>query len=298
MDMKEIFPAPPIISDEQIKNCRASGDYCPIMFEWYKYVGLIANLIASIERTSRAAREIPSPQYGALIGLLNRCSRLMLANVALSHNGLFGETTAILDRCIFESTVKVLWLCNQNSDDAFRRFFAEGLKTELELKSEIQEKIAKRGGKTLVIEERMLASIERYLATSGLSDREVSASKKLPNLASMIQDLGHNRLAYVVGQKIGSHHVHGTWPSLLLHYLDWDTEGSFRPRDHDCSTHINQYIFVPLMVLWALKEFCSFIVKDSADAQPFLDFLQSIEDKILQINQEIIGGDFEVLDKT
>jgi hypothetical protein len=298
MDSKEIFPDPPTFSSEDVEKCRASGDYCPIMFEWYKYVGIIANLIASIERTSPAAKAIPAPHYGALIGLLNRCSRLMLANVALSHNGLFGETTAILDRCIFESTVKVLWFCKQNSDDAFNCFFAEGLKTELELKSEIQERVTERGGQALQIEKRMLQSIARYLATSGLSDKEICASKKLPDLASMIQNLGRDRLAYVVGQKIGSHHVHGTWPSLLLHYLNWDTEGSFHPRDHDCSTHINQYVFVPLMVLWALKEFCSYLMQDPADAQPLLDFLQSVEDKILEINQKVIGSDFEATDET
>jgi hypothetical protein len=298
MESKNIFPNPPTFADEEIEKCRASGDYRPILFKWYKYVGIIAIKIACIERTSAAVRTIPAPHYGALIGLLNRCSRLMLANIALSHNGLFGETTAILDRCIFESTVKVLWLCEQNSDEAFGRFFAEGLKTELVLKSEIQKRVSERDGQILQIEERMLTSIEQYLATSGLSDKEIRASKKLPDLASMIQNLGRDRLAYVVGQKIGSHHVHGTWPSLLLHYLNWDTEGSFLPRDHDCSTHVNQYVFVPLMVLWALKTFCSYLTVDPADVQPLLDLLQSIEDEMLRINQEVIGSDFEAAEET
>ncbi len=294
MQSNSVFPDPPTFTDEKVAKCRTSGDYCPILFEWYKYVAIITNLIACIERTSPAARSVPAPHYGALIGLLNRCSRLMLSNVALSHNGLFGETTALVDRCIFESTVKVLWLCKQNSNDAFARFFADGLKTELVLKSEIQERVAARGNQILQIEERMLKSVARYLATSGMSDEEIAISKKLPDLATMIENLGRNRLAYVVGQKLGSHHVHGTWPSLLLHYLNWDTDGSFHPRDHDCATHINQYVFVPLMVLLALKAFCSYLMENTVDAQPLLDFLQSIEDEILHINQEVIGSDFEV----
>lgn len=298
MQSDSVFPDPPAFSDEEVERCRTSGDYCPILFEWYKYVAIITNLIACIERASPAVRPVPASHYGALIGLLNRCSRLMLANVALSHNGLFGETTALVDRCIFESTVKVLWLCKQKSNDAFTRFFAEGLKTELALKSEIQENVAARDGQTLQIEERMLKSIARYLATSGLSEEEIAVSKKLPDLASMIDNLGRDRLAYVVGQKIGSHHVHGTWPSLLLHYLKWDTGESFHPRDHDCATHVNQYVFVPLMVLMALKAFCTYLMEDVADAQPLLDLLQSIEDEILNINQEVIGSDFEAIERT
>jgi hypothetical protein len=145
----------------------------------------------------------------------------MLANLTLSNQGLLGETTAIVDRCIFESCVKVQWRCKQASGDFFERFIAEGLKTELAIKSQIETKIAFRGGAILPIEQRMLRSIERCLRTSSLNDGQIANSKKMPDLASMLDVLGNERLTYVVGQKIGSHHVHGTWPSLLLHYLEW-----------------------------------------------------------------------------
>jgi len=296
MSASNVFPDPPSFTAEELDACGRSGDYCPILFEWYKYTGHITNLVASIDLSSPAAKLVRKPHFGALIGLLNRCCRLMLANVALSHEGLFGETTALVDRCIFESTVKVLWLCQQDSDDTFARFFAEGLKTELALKTEIQERIAARGGTVIQIEERMLKSITRYLATSGMSDEEIAASKKLPDLASMIETIGHERLAYIVGQKIGSHHVHGTWPSLLLHYLDWDTVDSFRPRDHNCPTHVNQYVFVPLMVLSAAKAFCSWLMS-VPEAKILVDILQSIEDEILTVNKSVIGSDFNVADE-
>jgi len=110
------------------EECRRLGDFCPILFEWYKYTGVIANIIASIQLESAAAKPVPKPHYGVLIGLLNRCSRLMLANVALSHRGLFGETTAIVDRCIFESAVKVLWLSRQEAEAGFTCYIGEGLK--------------------------------------------------------------------------------------------------------------------------------------------------------------------------
>jgi hypothetical protein len=71
----------------------------------------------------------------------------MLSNVALSHEGKFGETTAIIDRCIFESAVKIIWLCQSASDEEFTRYLADGLKTELEFKKRIKRNIVANGGK-------------------------------------------------------------------------------------------------------------------------------------------------------
>ncbi len=291
------FPDPPQFSDAEFESCQKSRDYCPILFEWYKYVGVVTNVLACIDRASPAARPVEPVHYAVLIGLLNRCSRLMLANVSLSHEGLYGETTAIIDRSIFESCVKVLWLCEQASDGSFERFITDGLKTELTLKSEIETKIAARGGAILPIEERMLRSIARYIKTSSLTDAQIADAKKLPDLASMLDVLGRERLAYVVGQKIGSHHVHGTWPSLLLHYLEWDDAGNFHPRDHNAPTHVNQYVFVPLMVLEAAKAFSGWLLNEP-DASALTEMLQSIEDEILAINQEVAGEDFNLAEET
>jgi len=297
MTTEDTFPQPPTFTEEQLDACRTADDYRPVLFEWYKYTAIVANIVASIDLSSPAIRPIQKPHFATLIGLLNRCSRLMLANVALSHDGLYGETTALIDRSIFESCVKILWLCQQDSNDAFARYIADGLKTELTLKAQIQAKISARANKIIPIEERMLKSIARYLKTAEMSDAEIAAAKKLPDLATMIESLGKDRLAYVVGQKISSHHVHGTWPSLLLHYLEWDEQGSFHLRDHNCETHVNQYVSIPLMVLSAAKSFCAWLMK-AGDSQPFVDLLQSIEDEILSINQEVIGSDFTVAEET
>ncbi|MES1980195.1 MAG: DUF5677 domain-containing protein [Pseudomonadota bacterium] len=290
MNTEESFPQPPLIPAEELEQCRATGDFCPVLFEWYKYTGLVANFLARIALESPAVRRRKAAHYASLIGLLNRCCRLMLANVALSHEGLYGETTAIVDRCIFESAVKIVWLCQHASDEAFDRYIADGLKTELALKSQIEQKIAARDGRTLKIEERMLASIARYIAASEMTETQISGSKKLPDLASMIDALGSERLTYVVGQQIGSHHVHGTWPSLLTHYLEWE-DGSFQPRDHDAETHVNQYVFVPMMVLAAGDAYCDWLM-EAEDAGVFKSVIQSVRDEILAINKEVVGGDF------
>ena len=288
------LPDPLKFSDEYIKKCRETGDYMPMLFEWYKFVGQVCVFFAQLDRESPAVKEIPSVHYAVLTGLLNRCARLMLANTALSHNGRFGEATAVLDRCIFESSLKVEWLCYKGSEDSFQRYLADGLKTEIELKSEISGNIDNReDGKELNIERRMLASIASHIDASGLSEEEISNKNKLPDVAAMINDLGRGRLMYVVAQRLGSHHVHGTWPSLLLHYLELSEEEGFQLRDHNCASHPNQFVMTPLQVISAVRAFIDYVMSRNDDSQPIVDLLDSIQEEILKINSEMVGSDFE-----
>lgn len=277
-----------------MQNCRDSGDYAPILFEWYKFVGSLTASVMNIQRQSPAYKAIPSQHYHVLIGLLNRCARLMLSNVALSHEGRFGETTAIVDRCIFESAVKMIWLCTEPSQDKFTRFLGDGLKPELEFKAKILNNIASRGGKRHPIEDRMLGSIDRHIAASGLNEVQIADSRRLPDLASMLTHIGFDRLAYIAGQRMGSHHVHGTWTSLLSHYLEEEEAGSagtsFVPRDHDCSTHINQYMFGAVIVLGALTAYLHYALEDDA-AELFTGLFTATEKEVMRVYTEAVGGD-------
>lgn len=285
------FPEPPTFSEDELRACREFNDYVPILFEWYKYVGKIANFLARIQPSSPSVRKIPPLHYAVLIGLLNRCSRLMLANVALSHKDSFGEAVAIIDRCIFESCVKIDWLCRKGTEEGFRQFLADGLKTDLALKKQINDNVQSRVGVQLQIEERMLRSIDNYVHASGLTEEEISAIKKLPDLATMINDLGHHRTIYVTGQKIGSHHVHGTWSSIQFHYLIPDGHGSFTPNQEKIPTHINQYVSVSLFVLGAMNGFVDFIFPEMQDKECINEALNSVREEILTLNRDAIGGD-------
>lgn len=288
------IPLPPEITETDIQKCRDTGDYCPVMFEWYKYVGQIANFYASIQLDSPAIKDIPKIHHSVLIGLLNRCSRLILSNVVLSHEGLFGETTSIIDRSIFESAIKLSWLCIKGDADSFDRFIADGLKTEIEFKSKIESNIELRGGDQIAIEKRMLTSIGNYIAKSELTEEQIRQSKKLPNLAQMIEVVGHDRLAYIVGQKIGSHHVHGTWVSLWFHYLE-EEDGIVHPRDHNVPTHVNQYAYVPLVVLDALSAYIQFVCIEEEDAKGMTYLIEGISEEILNLFQEVVGSDNDVV---
>ncbi|ALO44882.1 hypothetical protein PS2015_188 [Pseudohongiella spirulinae] len=284
------IPLPPEFTEDMLNRCRDTGEYSPIMFEWYKYVGHLANYFACISLDSPAVREIDPIHHSILIGLLNRCSRLILSNVTLSHEGLFGETTSIIDRCIFESAIKLNWLCTNPTDDHFNRFIAEGLKTEIEFKQKIEENIRSRDGDVMAIEERMLRSIENYFRKAGLTEEYIAQSRKLPNLAQMIEQVGHDRLAYVIGQRMGSHHVHGTWASLWFHYLD-EKNGVIVPRDHNCPTHVNQYVFVPLVILDGIRKYFEFLVTDPEESEQMVGVIDAISEEITTLFHEISETD-------
>src|SRR5271169_439372 len=86
-DTEVDLPQPPIFTEAEMAECRKTNLYMPIIYEWYKYVGMMAFFIGHIMPESPAFRSVPSQHYYILMGLLNRCGRLILSNVALSQNG-------------------------------------------------------------------------------------------------------------------------------------------------------------------------------------------------------------------
>ena len=201
-----MFPDPPSFTQTQLDEFTKSNDFRPMLFEWYKYVGRICNIIASISEASEDYKSIPEIHHAVLIGLLNRCSRLVLANIALSYKGLYGETFQIIQRSIFESSTKLIWLCIQNNNESFNRYLADGLKSDIELLEYVNNNIQKRDGKVQVIEKQMITSINDVIEKTCLSAEEIKACKKLPTLSDMLKDIEANndRLNYIVDQKMGS----------------------------------------------------------------------------------------------
>jgi hypothetical protein len=217
----------------------------------------------------------------------------MLSNVALSHEGRFGETTVIVDRCIFESAAKIIWLCTNPDPEKFTRYLADGLKKDLEFKQHIEEKISGRSGDILPIEKRMLSSISNAISAAGLTAEEIENAKRLPDLGSILSAIGASRLTYVIMQKIGSHHVHGTWTSLLFHYLEEEpggAEGTFVPRGHDCPTHINQYMVISSLVLEALAQYLRYATTPP-ERDAFISLLDATADELSQLYERALGGD-------
>jgi hypothetical protein len=288
------LPEVPRFSPQQIQECQRIGDFRLMLFEWYSFTCQLCSVFASLRLESPAFRELPEIQFAVCTGLLNRCSKLMLANMALSHEGMKGESTAIIDRAILESAIKLSWLCSGKHADVFERYLADGLKKELEFKSAINKAIHARGGQVLNIEKRMLDSIQKQLRQSTMTEERVAAALRLPDLASMMFDLGLDRLQYVAWQKLGSHHVHGTWPSLVLHYLKETEDGRWQVNGAPCPIHQNQYFHIAMMVLEAMRSFGRFVVSNPEECHRLLTVVDATAAEIVKIIEVADGNDFEI----
>lgn len=286
------LPEPPGFDDDLVQKCRDSRDFRPILFEWYKYVSILSNTAACIAPESPAFRDVPPVYFAVLIGLLNRCSRLMLSNTALSSTGRFGETTRLVDRCIAESAIKIQWLCHKDNDDSFRRFLADGLKKDLELRRHIEENIAARNGDVLVIESRMLGSIQDKISQAGLTDEDVIDAKRLPDLYAMCRDIQLSDLAYTGLQRMGSHAVHGTWSDLVFNYLR-EENGRLVPRDHEIETQDVQFIIVSRLVLAAISDFLMYMAPDANDVAEFSSRIDHVDQRLEEIYQFAWEPDFK-----
>lgn len=217
----------------------------------------------------------------------------MLSNIALSHSGLHAETLRILERCITESAINVLWLCHKDDPSLFDRYLADGTKNDLELRTVILENVGRRNGKQLVIEERMLRSIDRLVRSTGLIGEEIVEIPGLPNFKQRLESLDFDEYHYLAFQKMGSHSIHGTWPDLLTYYLEWDEGERFSPSDHDARPHENQYISISFLVLDAIRCFLDYIVVPKYEVNEFAPQLKETHDLLRRINTSLCEGDFE-----
>lgn len=285
VDDEFVFPEPPNFPSELVEQCEETRDFRPILFEWYKYVAILASQVASSRIDSPAFRSLSEVHFAVLSGMLNRCSRLMLSNVRLSTEGLHGETTRILDRCISETAIKIQWLCQKDSKGDFARFLADGLKKDFKLKDHIVANIANRGGQAVVIETRMLRSIDKTLQLSGLAESDVRNAKKLPDLAVMCRDIRLGDLFYTAIQRMGSHAVHGTWSELMQSYLVHEGSVGFRPRDHEIETKSFQYVIVPLLVVDAMYEFLRYAASDINDVLHLVDVFSRIKSELFRVQE-------------
>jgi hypothetical protein len=64
-DLEEdnVFPDPPVFSKADMQRCRETGDYKPVMFEWYKFVGSLCYVMVFLRPDSSAYRPVPPQHY-------------------------------------------------------------------------------------------------------------------------------------------------------------------------------------------------------------------------------------------
>src|SRR6185503_18390759 len=88
MDHDDFLPEPPTFDAALIEECRKNRYSMPMVFEWYKYVGMLASYASSLLPDAPGARDVPRRTYIILTSLLMRCSRLMRAGLELASRGM------------------------------------------------------------------------------------------------------------------------------------------------------------------------------------------------------------------
>jgi Family of unknown function (DUF5677) len=289
-----LLPAPNF-APEILAECQRLRDALPIIFEWYKRVGMIASTCASILHEASGTCKIPVREYRIVTGLLMRCARLMRCVLELARHHRFGESIPVLTRSLCESAVKAGWLTTERTPDAFRRYIADGLKAELELKADIERSIAARGH-PVVIETRMLASIASCFAPSGLSEADVRTTPKLPDMATMYErTIGSARGLYLVVHKLGSHATHGTWVDLILRHLMIDEQGELQIQPEHVPPDQEQLRSGAMLVLRAVEKFLDWAQLPDKIAAELREATAQADAALRDMHSIIYAGDYEAV---
>jgi hypothetical protein len=261
----DALPAHPSPTDDDMAHFKFS-DWAELFFEWHRTVGSLAITFSFMRFESPAITRINRLKYTILVALLNRCGRLVMANLCLASDNRHDEVIGIINRSLHETAIKLMWLCQSRTSDRFRRFLSDGLKGDLELQGHIRKNILIRGFK-IELESRMLRSIQNSISTSQMRVKSIRSTKKLPDLATMMKQAGLDDLNYVIVQRIGSHYVHGTWTGLLVQSLEPDKDGNPILKDRFNPPHPNQLMHSSLLLLLALRSFLSFAIKPAQRAE-------------------------------
>lgn len=288
--------APPDVTEEDLIRCRAIGDFSEVAFAWYQHVQRLCSFISVVEPASEEGQRLSRVHFGLLSGLLNRCARLMESVCVLTQEGTRSDAAAILDRCIFESAVKVSWLCAERANNAFETLLLDGLKTEAVFKTTVEGIVAERGGEALAIERRMLESVDHYVASAGATVVGIQASPKLLDMFSMLHRVEGREFAKVVylGKwRIGSHHVHGTWPALKRDVLI-EEGGWWHPHNDSAPPAQELYLSGALLMLTAAVRYVDFVCNEETKAAVNA-IAEHARQAISGMFDEVCDGDFELV---
>ena len=233
-DIEGLLGPPVEVTEQLLEECRVKGQFGPLLFDLYKEAaGLVC--LSSAAFISHNGNTLKFGRNQAICsGLLVRMSKLMLSVAKLSADIEHGETVEILNRCILESAVNLMYLVKEGDDQVYGRFVKGGLLAEREIYDSIQGNIEARDGKILGIEESMLRSINNTLEQSGVTVEEVDQKARdgIVNLRVRMTAIGLDPQAYTAIGRIASHAVHGDWVDLVLNHLVPKEDG-FEPNwDH------------------------------------------------------------------
>lgn len=227
MDMPEIDRV--VIDADVLQQFTREDDFTGVAVELLKeaasYVCLAASILPGDTRSWTRDQAIVG---GQLVRLFKMMSAML--DQTCQHRG---ETVIIFSRLAFECMVNVLYFVQEDSPDIFDSYIRYSFSFERQLKAEIEENTTQRDGEILPIEQRMLRSIDKYVAAAGVSLDDVHPTGGGPwknkSLYKRSKAIGWRE--FYLGTFSGaSAMVHGNWQDLFRHHLDQNNEGGFTPH--------------------------------------------------------------------
>ena len=292
--IEEVLRPPVEISEDLLEHCRETGQFGPLLLELYMEAGGLVCISSSVYVHHNEDSLKLDRNQAICAGLLVRMSKLMQSVIKLSADIEHGETVEILDRCILESAVNLMYLLKLDDDQVYDRFVRSGLLGECELYDFIQGNIESRGGKTLGIEESMLRSINDTLEQSGITVEEIDlkAGNGMVNLRERMNAIGLGPQSYTALARIPSHAIHGDWVDLVLNHLERREDG-FLPDWNHLSTDGKLLAPVAALALEAAKAYLANFFNQN-EAQALYDRLESVKARLLEV--EFSRDDLQVAD--
>lgn len=216
------------VSEEILAEFNSEHDFngiaVSLMIEYGSWVCIAASLLPG--ETCKSTRN-----QAIIGGLLVRSYKLIsaLLDQTCQHRR---ETAFILGRLAYECMINIMYLVEHGADEMFQAYVVDAVRHEKKLRDGVTSNIAGRSGIVLPIEDRMLRSIDKTFAVSGLKPDEVTKQAAKPwkdvDLFQRANKIGlaERYLGFFGGP---SHNVHGSWFDLVEHHLDHDGDG-FTPE--------------------------------------------------------------------
>jgi hypothetical protein len=144
------------------------------------------------------------------------------------------ETSMIIARLVFETTVNIRFLIKHFSKALIDSYVIQSLRHERKLRDTVRENIENRGGIILPIEDRILQSVERAARGAGVELDNINLKDKRPwggkNVFEKTRDVGLEQM-YSAAFGGGSHSIHGNWQDIYANHLEWDEgRNDFTPK--------------------------------------------------------------------
>ncbi len=150
---------------------------------------------------------------GISMALLFRVEKLLASIMTLVPPNQHPTAVRVLFRSVWETSVDVRYLV-KNGNAAAHQFRRDGLRRDVETLADIRSNIEARNGVPLVVESRMIESINQRLDVAGIAAEDVEAnSDRWPTVKQRLQDVDQGRVYSAFA--ILAQDVHGTMASLL-----------------------------------------------------------------------------------